>query len=196
MKLRSLVVAAAILLVSPLAASAAHWSIDTSHSNVGFSVRHLVTPVPGRFTDFTGTIVYNADDLSKSSVELTVQATSVDTANDQRDGHLRSGDFFAVEEHPTVTFKSTKVSGSGTSLEVTGDFTMRGVTKSITVPVEVLGVMGKKAGFSTQFVIDRKEYGVSWNRLLDQGGAILGDEVKIQIDIEADLQEEDGAAKG
>ncbi|MEM7482993.1 MAG: YceI family protein [Acidobacteriota bacterium] len=179
--------AAVAFLALPLLATAAEWSVDTSHSHVGFSVRHFLTQVPGRFNDFEGTIVYDADEPSNSSVDITVDAASIDTANENRDGHLKSEDFFHVEKYPQLSFKSTAVESSGSTLQVTGDFTMHGVTKSITVPVEVLGVMGKKAGFSAEFTVDRKDYDVSWNRALDQGGTILGDEVKVRIDVEADL---------
>lgn len=179
------------LLVPALTmAQAATWEVDPVHSDVSFSVRHFLTPVPGRFADFSGAIVYDPANAAGSRVELTVQAASIDTGNEQRDGHLRSPDFFDVEKYPTLSFKSTDVKSAGAGeLHVTGDFNLHGVTKSITVPVEVLGVMdtpmGPRAGFVAEFKIDRKDYGITWNRALDQGGAILGDEVKISIAVEA-----------
>jgi len=194
---RFLVLVFAALLALPVAAAAqSTWTIDQVHSNVGFEVRHLLTDVEGEFNDFEGTIYYDAETPENSTVEVTVQAASIDTDNDKRDGHLRSEDFFAVDQHPTLTFKSTSVETAGEGmLDVTGDLTMRGVTKSVTIPVEVLGIMGDKAGFATEFVIDRQEYGVNWNRALDQGGAILGDDVTVELDFEVDRVKEGAEAE-
>lgn len=187
---------AALLALPVLAAAQSTWTLDQVHSNVGFEVRHLLTDVGGEFHDFDGTIVYDAENPENSSVEVTVQAASIDTDNEKRDDHLRSEDFFAVEQYPTLSFKSTSVEDAGDGmLNVTGDFTIRGVTKRITIPVEVLGVMGDKAGFATEFVIDRQEYGVNWNRALDQGGAILGDNVTVDLDFEVDRVKEDAEAE-
>ena len=188
--LKILTLALTLTAVATLAAAEpTTWEVDTAHSQVGFSVRHFFTPVNGRFNEFSGTIVHDPENPAASSVEFTVQAASIDTNNERRDGHLRSEDFFHVEEHPTLSFQSTSVSGEGSDLSVTGEFTLRGVTKTITVPVTYLGSMGDKAGFSTEFTIDRKEYGIVWNRMLDQGGAMLADEVKIEIAVEADRKE-------
>jgi len=198
----SLVVALALTLALALAvpAKADTWNVDAVHSHVGFSVRHLLTPVPGSFGDFTGTIVYDEANPPSSTVEFSIQTVSIDTNNERRDNHLRSADFFDAENHPTLSFKSKKVAPLGeNSLAVTGDLTIRGVTKEVTVPVEVLGVMGDKAGFQTEFEIDRKEYGVVWNRSLDQGGTVLGEDVKILLTIEADREKppaEEAAAGG
>lgn len=175
------------LLALPLAADAetATWSVDNPHSEVAFQVRHFFTPVRGQFNDFTGTVVYDPENPSNSSVEMVVQAASIDTDNEKRDSHLRSPDFFAVGEHPTLSFKSKRVARVGEdNLAVTGDLTIRGTTKEVTIPVQVLGVMGDKAGFSTEFVIDRQEFGVNWNRALDQGGTILGDDVTVDLAFE------------
>jgi polyisoprenoid-binding protein YceI len=185
----SLVAVFALALALAAPAQADTWNVDAVHSHVGFSVRHLLTPVPGSFGDFTGTIVYDEANPAASTVELTVQTASIDTKNDRRDNHLRSADFFDAEKHPTLTFKSKKVAPlGGNNLAVTGDLTIRGVTKEVTVPVEVLGVMGDKAGFQTEFEVDRKEYGVLWNRSLDQGDTLLGEDVKIVLTIEADRE--------
>jgi len=170
-------------------AGALTYTIDRSHSSVGFRIRHLVSNVDGRFKDFAGSVVYDPAAPEKSSVDMTVQAASIDTDTPRRDEDLRSENFFDVAKYPTITFKSVKVEKkSASELAVTGDFTMHGVTKRITVPVEVLGTLpfrgGEKAGFATSFTIDRKDYGVTWNRALDQGGALLGDEVKISIQLE------------
>ncbi|HEX2162600.1 MAG TPA: YceI family protein [Thermoanaerobaculia bacterium] len=191
MRSRTAPLLAVALLALALAAPAAAetWTIDKPHTNVAFSVRHFVTNVPGSFRDFGGQIVYDAANPAASSVELTVQAASIDTNNDQRDNHLRSPDFFEVEKYPTWTFTSKKVAPLGDdTLAVTGDLTIKGVTKEVTVPVQVLGVLGDKAGFQTEFTIDRKEYGVTWNRALDAGGAVLGDEVTILLTVEANRQ--------
>ena len=183
---------ASLLLLTTLAPAATaepiEFGIDGAHSAVAFKVRHFFTQVPGHFDTFDGTIVYDAEKPEASSVEMTVQADSIDTGNENRDGHLRSADFFDVEKFPTLTFKSVSVKSVGDGeLEVLGDFTMHGVTKRLTVPVNVLGLMTgeqARAGFSTEFNLDRKEFGIEWNRALDNGGTILGDEVKITIDLE------------
>jgi polyisoprenoid-binding protein YceI len=191
MRNRVTTVALALLLALPAlaAAAATTYNVDPVHSTVGFKVRHFVTSVPGRFNDFAGTIVYDPGNPGASKVEFTVQAASLDTRNEKRDGHLKSADFFDVANHPTLTFKSKKVSGSADALQVTGDLTIRGVTKEVTVPVEVLGTMGTKAGFATEFKIDRQDYGVAWNRAAAGGGTILSAQVTIRIDIEADKAE-------
>lgn len=185
----------ALLIALPVAAVAADtYNVDQAHSTVGFSVRHIFTRVPGEFNDFDGTIVYDAANPANSKVDFTVQAASIDTDNERRDGHLKSADFFDVEKYPTLTFKSKKVTGSGNDLQVTGDLTIRGVTKEVTVPVEVLGAAGGKAGFATEFQINRQDYGVQWNRAMEGGGTILDDEVTIRIDIEADKAEAEETA--
>jgi len=195
---RFLVLAVLALLVLPVAAAAeaTTWTVDPVHSDVAFRVRHLLTPVRGQFNDFEGVVVYDPANPAASTVEMTVQAASIDTDNDKRDGHLRSADFFAVDQYPTLRFKSTKVEASGDGLAVTGDLTIRGVTQRITIPVEVLGVLGDKAGFATRFTIDRQEYGVNWNRVLDQGGTLVGDEVTIDLSFEVDRQQEPAASAG
>jgi polyisoprenoid-binding protein YceI len=179
--------AAAAPAVAP--ATGGHvYTIDKNHSIVGFSIRHLVSNVEGRFKDFAGTVAYDPKNPQAASVDVIVQATSIDTGTDRRDDDLRSENFFDVAKYPTLTFKSSSVAGSGNTLQVTGDLTMHGVTKRITVPVKVLATMpfrnGEKAGFSTAFTVDRKDYGVTWNKALDQGGTLLGDEVTIDIQLE------------
>lgn len=203
MRSKALIHALSLALLLPAlsavaAAEVAVYKIDPDHSGVNFTIRHFVTNVPGRFKDFDGVVKYDKQNPAASSVSFTIQATSIDTANTDRDNHLRGADFFDVEKFPTITFSSTSVKAvDADTLEVTGDMTMHGVTKKITVPVEVLGSMktprGEKAGFESSFKLDRKEYGVTWNRALDNGGAILGDDVKIVIAVEADLQTEQPA---
>ena len=182
---------ALILLAAPAALAATTFDVDAPHTTVLFSIRHLVTEVQGKFTKFSGTIFYDAKIPEKSLVEFTVDAASINTSNDKRDGHLRSADFFDVEKFPALTFKSEKVKPKGKDhLEVTGVFTMRGVSKTITVPVKILGVIeskdwGTKGGFSTTFVINRKDFGMNWNKALDVGGLVLGDDVTVTLNVEA-----------
>jgi polyisoprenoid-binding protein YceI len=179
----------------PAAAATTTYAIDNNHSSVSFKVRHLVGKVVGRFDDFSGTIVADRDDLTKSTVDFTINSASIDTDNENRDNHLKTADFFDVEKFPTIMFKSNKIekSGEGT-FTVTGDFTMHGVTKSITVPVTLLGFAdggGGMAGFETSFTLNRKEYGILWNKALDAGGLVLGDDVDVNITIESRVPKEE-----
>jgi polyisoprenoid-binding protein YceI len=169
--------------------------VDKAHSEVTFQIRHFVTKVRGRFTDFAGTIVANAAKPEASSVEFAIKATSVDTDNEFRDKDLRSANFFDVEKFPEITFKSTKVASTGKDkYAVTGLLTMRGTSKEIVLPVSYLGSMptkdregreGAKGGFATSVTLARKDFGITWNRALDTGGFMLGDDVTIEINIEA-----------
>lgn len=168
------------------------YGIDRAHSNVGFEVRHFFNNVPGRFTRFDGKVIYDAEQPENSSVHLVVEVDSVNTDLETRDQHLRSEDFFFVEQHPQMSFRSTTVKkGEGNVLQVSGDFTLRGKTQRLTIPIKILGIMElgpgvAKAGFETEFVINRKDFDVSWNRSLDQGGAMLGDEVTIRVVLQLD----------
>ncbi len=166
------------------------FEIDKAHSGVTFSVRHLLTQVTGKFDDYAGSIVYDPANPAAGSVELTIQAKSIDTGVEKRDGHLRSPDFFDVEKFPTLSFKSEKVAAKGKDeIEVTGPLTIHGVTKSVTVPVKLLGTMdafgGKRAGFQASFIVSRKDFGITWNKTLDAGALLLGDDVAVTINIEA-----------
>lgn len=188
------ILALALLLPALAAAEPVVYKVDPAHSGVNFTVRHFVTNTPGRFKDFDGTIKYDKANPAASSVEFTVKTASIDTDNDDRDGHLRSPDFFEVEKYPTMTFTSTKVAPKDAdTLEVTGNLTIKGTTKQITIPVDVLGTFktpnGEKAGFETSFVINRKDYGIVWNRVLD-AGPVLGEDIKINIAVEADRMQE------
>jgi len=184
-----------ILLLPVLsAAEPVIYKVDVDHSGVSFSIRHFVSNVSGRFRDFDGVIKYDKANPAASSVEFTVRAASIDTTNNDRDEHLRSKDFFDVQKFPTLTFSSTQVAAKDSStLNVTGNLTLHGVTRSITLPVSLLGTVktprGEKAGFETAFKIDRKEFGITWNNVLDSG-PVLGDEVKITIEVEANRQVE------
>jgi polyisoprenoid-binding protein YceI len=154
-----------------------------------------VSQVTGRFNAFEGSIHIDREKPEASSVEFTIQTESIDTSNEKRDEHLRSPDFFDVAGHPTITFKSTSMKAmGGASYEVTGDFTLHGVAKSITLAVEVLGEMkdpwGKqRIGFQVSATVNRKDYGISYNKVLDQGGLMLGEDVKVSINLEAVQQQ-------
>lgn len=172
-------------------AAPAAWEIDVAHSGVTFQVRHFFTMTPGRFGQFGGTVMFDEADPANSSVELTIDAASINTDNAKRDEHLRSADFFNVEKFPTLAFKSTKVEKTGTPnvYNVTGEFTMLGVTKPLTVSVEVIGIGpdswgGTRGGFNVTGSINRKDFGMVWNKSLDTGGLMLGEEVKISVPLE------------
>ena len=186
------VVAAALLAVCAQAAETL--KVDRAHSFVNFEIKHTVSSVTGAFNDFAGTIQFDPADPAQSSVELTIETASVDTGVEPRDNHLRTADFFDAEKNPRITFKSKRIAKkSGDVYDVTGDFTMHGVTKSIVLPVTFLGEQkfgkGVKAGFETSLTINREDYGLTWNRALESGGVLVGEEVEIDINIEADLQQ-------
>jgi polyisoprenoid-binding protein YceI len=167
------------------------YKIDATHSEIGFKVRHFLSKTPGRFAKFQGTIQIDDKDLAKSSVEVSIDVASISTDNENRDKHLKSPDFFDAEKFPVITFKSTSVKEMAKGqLEVTGDFTMRGVTRKITFPITNLGTqaspMGVRAGFVDGTLrINRKDFGVIWNKVLDNGGTMLSDEVDITLNVEA-----------
>ena len=182
-----------LLLAAPahLLGETVVYEVDPDHSGVTFTIRHFVGNVPGRFNDFDGTVRYDRENPAASSVELTIRVASVDTGNDDRDSHLRSADFFDVERFPTMTFTGVSAEArDADTVEVTGDLTLHGVTRRIAVPVAVLGTVrgprGEKAGFEVAFTLRREDYGIVWNRVLDEGGAVLGDDVKVVVYIEAD----------
>ena len=187
----TLTVLATVACLTPAAHAATTFTADKAHTSVSFAVRHMMSQVRGSFTDFSMTIVKDDANPAGSSVDFKIQATSVTTANEMRDKHLRSEDFFFVEKFPEITFKSTKIEKvSDTEYKATGEFTMRGVTKVLTLPVTYLGEMkgmdGKPlVGFSVTTKLNRKEFGFNWNKALDNGGLLLSDEVTVEINIEA-----------
>ena len=200
MKTRLAVLAAALAMASPTLA-ADTYRLDKSHTTVGFQVRHIFTMLGGKFQDFSGTIQVDRAKPESSSVEFTIQTASIDTNEPKRDEHLKSPDFFDAANQPTITFKSTSVKPAGKdAYEVTGDLTMRGVTKQVTLPVTFLGE-GKdpwgneKMGFELATTLDRKDYGINWNKTLDQGGLLVGDQVKVQISVEANKVKQTADAK-
>jgi len=166
------------------------WNVDASHSAVGFSVRHLmVAKVRGRFSDFSGVVTVGADPLA-SKVEAVVKTASVDTHDDGRDGHLRSGDFFDVEQFPEMSLVSTGIEPDGDDFVLHTQLTIKGVTHAVDFELEFEGVAtdpwgNVKAGFSAEAEINRKDWGLEWNAPLEAGGVLVGEKVKLTLDIEA-----------
>jgi polyisoprenoid-binding protein YceI len=171
------------------------WNIDPSHSEVGFSVRHLmVSKVKGNFETFTGTITI-ADDVLASSVQADVDLSSINTRDAQRDEHLRSADFFDTTNHPTLTFRSTGVKANGDDFVVLGDLSIKGVTHPVELDLEFNGVHpdpwgGTRSGFSATTEISRKEFGVDFEIPMDGGGVVVGDKIKVFLEVEAVLAAE------
>ena len=173
------------------------WEIDSSHSSVHFSVRHLViAKVRGTFARWTGTVQVPAGDFSKATVDVTIDASSIDTGVAQRDAHLKSPDFFDVEKYPELRFVGKRVQPrSGRDIEVVGDLTIRGVTREVVLRVEQHGQAkdpwgNVRAAFTAKTSIDRKDFGLTWNQLLESGGVMVGDRVEIEAEIEAVKQAE------
>jgi len=172
------------------AAATGTWNVDKVHSEIGFLVRHFVSKVRGGFTDFTGTIKIDAEKPETSSVEFTIKVASINTNEPKRDAHLKSPDFFDAEKFPEIRFASKKVvRKSDTSFDVVGDLTMRGVTKEVTLPATFTGLVKdpwglERAGFETAITLNRQDYGVKYNKVLDQGGLMLGDDVAVTISLE------------
>jgi polyisoprenoid-binding protein YceI len=167
------------------------YEIDPAHSEATFQVRHLITRVRGSFADFGGTIELDAEHPERSSVSVTIQAASITTRQPDRDAHLRSADFFDVERFPTLTFVSTSIAPRGDNrYDVTGTLTIRGVSKTITLPVTHLGTAKdpwgvEKAAFETSVRINRKDFGLNWNAALETGGFLVGDDVDIHVEVQA-----------
>jgi polyisoprenoid-binding protein YceI len=165
--------------------------IDPTHSEVSFQVRHLLTKVRGRFTNFSGAIQFDEANPEQSSLTFSVNTASIDTGTPDRDTHLRSADFFAVEQYPAITFTSSRiVKQSDERFDVEGALLIRDTTKAITLPVTYLGTAADpwgnaRVGFEAEITINRKDFGLNWNAALEAGGFLVGDEVKITISIQA-----------
>jgi polyisoprenoid-binding protein YceI len=166
--------------------------LDPAHTRLGFVARHaMVTKVRGAFNEFEGSAVIDGTDFTKSTGQLTIQAASIDTRNEQRDGHLRSNDFLAMDEFPQITFVATNVHQAGaTTLDVTGDLTIRGVTNSVTIPFEFEGAAtdpygNLRVGFEGSTVINRKDYGITWNAALETGGVLVSDKITLEFEVSA-----------
>lgn len=167
------------------------YKIDPAHSSAQFSVRHLmVSNVRGTFSGVTGSVVYDPDNLSASSIDATIDATTFNTGDPQRDAHVKSPDFLDTAQFPTITFKSTSVAPDGEDVKVMGDLTLHGVTKPVELSVEPLAPEGKdpwggmRTGTSATTKINRKDFGLTWNSALETGGVMIGEDVKITLDIQ------------
>ena len=165
------------------------FAIDASHSEIGFVVRHSgIAKVRGRFTEFTGSFTV-AENFADSSAQVSIQSSSVHTGNEQRDGHLRSADFWSAQDKPEWTFTSTSVEGSGAEFVLNGDLTINDVTRPVALDVEFNGAVGaageETVGFSIETEISRKDFGLTWNVALEGGGLLVGDKVKITIEVDA-----------
>ncbi len=199
---RKLFAAAVLTTLAALPLQAESYKIDPGHSEVGFTIRHMVSNVRGRFNDFSGTVDMDPKAPQKGSVEFSVKTTSIDTGNADRDKHLRTADFFDVEKYPEITFKSDSVKPAGKNkYNVTGTLTMHGVSKKVTLPVTFMGEAkdpwgNTRAGFETSTKLDRKEYGIVWNKAIDNGGVLLGDDVNVSINLETIKAAPAAAAKG
>ncbi len=168
------------------------YTIDPSHTRVGFVARHaMVTKVRGAFNEFEGSAVVDADDLARSTATMTIQAASIDTRNTQRDEHLRSNDFLTMDEFPQITFVSTAVEPTGpTSLELTGDLTIKGVTNSVAIPFDFEGAAtdpfgNLRVGFEGAVTVNRKDYGITWNAALETGGVLVSDKIVLEFEVSA-----------
>jgi polyisoprenoid-binding protein YceI len=168
------------------------WTIDSAHTQAEFTARHMmITKVRGSFDGATGVIEFDEDDPTNSSVEATLDASTITTGQEQRDAHLRSGDFLESDTYPHITFKSTKIEKKADRYAITGDLTIKGVTKPVVLDADFLGIVhnmqgGRHAGFSASTKIDREEWGLTWNVGLETGGLLVGKEVTISIDAAAD----------
>lgn len=172
-------------------ATATTYGIDKAHSEVTFQVRHLLTRVRGRFSDFTGTIEYDEENPERSLVNVQVQAASIDTNERDRDVHLRSTDFFDVDKFAALTFRSTGIRPRGANrFDLTGDLTIHGVTRPVTFDVSFLGKAkdpwgAERIAFEAETIVNRKDFGLTWNAALETGGFLVGDEVKISVSVQA-----------
>ncbi len=167
------------------------WTLDAAHSEVEFAVRHMmISTVKGHFPELSGTVHLDESDFSDSSVSVEMEAASVDTRNADRDAHLRSGEFFDVETFPKLTFRSRSVEGSPDSFTVRGDLTIKGVTREVVLKGEELGRGtdpwgNPRVGFRAEGKLNRKDYGLTWNQALEAGGVLVGDEVRLRIEVQA-----------
>ena len=171
------------------------WQIDPSHTLVELSAKHMMfTTVKGRFTGVRGTIVEHADDPTQSSVQAEIDAATITTGDPQRDAHLQSPDFLDVQDHPTITFKSTRIEGTRERFRLIGDLTIRGISREVALDAELVGrgtnPYGKDvAGFTATGQINRKDFGLTWNVALEAGGVLVGDVIKINLDVQAVRQD-------
>lgn len=172
------------------------WQIDSSHSRIGFSVKHMmIATVRGEFKNYSGILDLDAQDITRSRISGEIDVTSIDTREGQRDDHLRSGDFFDVGNHPTIRFQSTRIEHvEGDQYRVVGDLSIRGITKEVVLDAEYAGIHkdpwgGTRTGFTVTGGINRKDFGMQFNAALETGGVLVGEKVKLELEIEAVLQE-------
>ena len=179
--------------------SATKWQLDPAHTHVEFSVKHMMfTTVRGQFSRFDGVVELDQDDPSNSSVQVSIETASIDTGVEDRDAHLRSEDFFDAESYPEITFTSTRVEGplsENETFEIVGDLTIHGITRPVTLEAEFGGSGtdpwgGTRAGFQAKTVIDRRDFDLTWNQALETGGVLVGNDIKISLQVQAVLQEE------
>jgi polyisoprenoid-binding protein YceI len=165
------------------------WTLDPAHSQIEFAVKHMmVTTVRGQFRKFSVDVEFDEENPERSSVAAHIEASSIDTGMEARDAHLRSGDFFDAETFPELTFRSTKIEAGGDGYRITGDLTIRGVTRPVTLDAEIGGVVpnlqgGRRAAFAATTKISRKAWGLTWNVALESGGLLVGDDIKISLDV-------------
>ena len=201
MKLRRRALSALLPLALALPAAADTWNVDKAHSVVGFEIRHLVGKVQGRFGEFSGTVTGDPAKPESSTVAFTIKTASISTNEEKRDAHLKSPDFFDAEKNPEIAFRSTSIKpGAAGHYLVTGPLTMHGVTKDVTLDVTLAGPMkdpwgNQRAGLEATTTINRKDWGIVWNKVLDAGSAMLGDDVKIAIELEVTRKTEVPAEK-
>ena len=180
-----------LLLATAAFAAPETYAIDPTHSSMTFTVRHMViSNVKGRFTDFSGTLIYDEQDITKSSVEIIIKAASINTDVKQRDDHLRSADFFDVAKYPEITFKSTRIEKKGESQVAIGTLTMHGVSREVAIAFKIGGKAkdgsgATRLGAEAALKINRNDYGISWNMTLDNGGVLVGNDVQLELNVEA-----------
>ena len=180
-----------VLLASTVQLGPDPYTLDKAHTQIGFTVSHLViSNVHGNFRSFNGTVAYDPNDATKSAIDVHIDSASVTTGDDKRDGHLRSPDFFDVEKFPELTFKSTRIEKKDNGYAAYGPLTIHGVTKEVAIPFTIAGTV-KDLGGKTRLVaqggvtVNRKDYGLVWNKTLESGGMLVGDDVKIELMVEA-----------
>jgi len=178
-------------MTTAVAPATTTWTIDASHSEVGFAVKHLmISTVRGRFGVVSGTATFAEGDFSQATVDVTIDAASIDTREEKRDAHLRSADFFDVEQFPTLAFKSRSVKAiKGATFQLVGDLTIKGVSKEVVLDVEFEGAQkdpwgNQKSAFTATTTISRTDFGLTWNAALETGGVLVGDDVKISLDVQ------------
>ncbi len=185
------IIVLAVVLSLALGVQAQTWNFDKAHSTIGFSAKHmLISNVAGKFEDYDGQVTFDGKNLEAGTVNLTINVQSINTDNGARDKHLRSSDFFDMEKYPTITFKSTKVvKGEGNNFKLTGDLTMKGVTKSVTLDCVLNGIItdpmgASRAGFSGTGMIKRHDFNIAWDNKLQDGSYIVGEDIAINLQIE------------